>query len=67
MLATTVVTLLSSLAAVPVIPDTDMAFDVDDVGALCLLHALQDLGEADLLAVVHNVGYAAAIGVGMWW
>ena len=31
----------ASMAAVPVILDTDMDFDVDDVGALCLLHALQ--------------------------
>ena len=29
------------MAAVPVILDTDMDFDVDDVGALCVLHALQ--------------------------
>jgi hypothetical protein len=39
-----------------------MEFDVDDVGALCLAHALQDRGEVELLAVVHNVGYPAAIG-----
>ena len=31
----------ASMAAVPVILDTDMDFDVDDVGALCVLHALQ--------------------------
>ena len=35
----------ASMAAVPVILDTDMDFDVDDVGALCLLHALQVLEE----------------------
>ena len=33
--------LSASMATVPVILDTDMDFDVDDVGALCLLHALQ--------------------------
>ena len=49
-------------AAVPLILDTDMDFDVDDVGALCLAHALQDLGETELLAVVHNAGYPTAIG-----
>ena len=82
--------------------DTDMDFDVDDVGALCLAHSLQvkqfilsetsnfypllclisdagpwrtysitnecdfcalkDLGEAELVAVVHSTGYPTAIG-----
>lgn len=41
-------------AAVQLVIDTDMAGDVDDVGALCLAHALADLGEAAILAVVHN-------------
>lgn len=43
----------SSAAAAPVrvIYDTDMAGDVDDVGALAVLHALADLGEAEILAV----------------
>jgi len=50
------------MATVPLIIDTDMDFDVDDVGALCVAHALQDLGEVDLLAVVHNAGYPTAIG-----
>jgi purine nucleosidase len=36
---------------VKVIFDTDMASDVDDVGALAVLHALADLGEAEILAV----------------
>ncbi len=36
---------------VPVIFDTDMATDVDDVGALATLHALEDRGEAKILAV----------------
>jgi inosine-uridine nucleoside N-ribohydrolase len=43
-----------SLAAGPpvkVIFDTDMAGDVDDVGALAVLHALADHGEAEILAV----------------
>src|SRR4029077_5835086 len=44
----------AALAAGPpvkVIFDTDMAGDVDDVGALAILHALADLGEAEILAV----------------
>ncbi len=42
------------LAAEPVaiILDADMESDVDDVGALALLHALADLGEARILAVM---------------
>ena len=34
-----------------IIFDTDMAGDVDDVGALAILHAMADLGEAEILAV----------------
>ncbi|KAL3929133.1 MAG: hypothetical protein SGPRY_002090, partial [Prymnesium sp.] len=47
---------------VPLIIDTDMSFDVDDVGAICIAHALMDRGEADLLAVVHSSGYPEGIG-----
>jgi len=36
----------------PVIFDTDMDSDCDDLGALALLHALADLGEARILAVI---------------
>ncbi|MFW6170802.1 MAG: nucleoside hydrolase [Planctomycetota bacterium] len=41
---------------VPVILDADMESDVDDVGALALLHSLADLGEANILAVVISAG-----------
>jgi len=37
--------------AIPVIFDSDMAGDVDDVGALAVLHALADQGKARILAV----------------
>ncbi len=37
---------------VPIIFDTDMESDVDDVGALAMLHALADRGEAEILAVM---------------
>jgi inosine-uridine nucleoside N-ribohydrolase len=44
-----------------VILDTDFASDVDDVGALAVLHALADLGEVEILAVmVSNGGDAPA-------
>jgi len=49
---------VSSWAApLPVIFDTDMDSDVDDVAALCKLHAMMDQGEVNLLAVMisgHN-------------
>jgi len=44
----------NAAAAVKLIIDTDMSTDCDDVGALCIAHALADRGEVELLAVVHN-------------
>lgn len=46
----------STLQASPakVIFDTDMANDCDDAGALAVLHALADLGETEILAIVTN-------------
>ena len=38
--------------AISVILDTDMESDVDDVGALAMLHAFADLGEAEPLGVM---------------
>ena len=37
-----------------IILETDMTFDVDDVGALAVLHALADDGRAKILAVNYN-------------
>lgn len=46
---------LSACAAPPaVIFDTDMDSDCDDVGALAMLHALADLGEARILATMSS-------------
>lgn len=42
----------ASQGMVPVILDTDIAGDYDDVGALALLHAFADKGEANILAVI---------------
>jgi len=39
---------------VSVIYESDFTFDVDDVGALAVLHALADNGEAEILAVSYN-------------
>ena len=57
-----VLQLQASAAAVKLIIDTDMDFDVDDVGAVCAAHGLATRGEAELVAVVHSVGYPRAIG-----
>jgi purine nucleosidase len=42
----------SEAASVKVIYDTDMALDVDDVGALAMLHKMADAGECEILGVV---------------
>jgi inosine-uridine nucleoside N-ribohydrolase len=49
-------------AKVPLIIDTDMGYDVDDVGAVCIANALVASQEADILAILHNVGYEKGIG-----
>lgn len=38
----------------PVILDTDMGPDYDDVGAIAMLHTLADSGKADILATMSN-------------
>jgi hypothetical protein len=44
---------------VPLIFDTDMMGDVDDVGTAAVLHALADQGEAKILAMgVYGTGMA---------
>ena len=48
-------------APVKVIFDTDMATDYDDIGALSMLHAFADAGEAELLAVVSSVSVGPGI------
>eukprot|EP00039_Didymoeca_costata_P012246 m.175554 g.175554 ORF g.175554 m.175554 type:complete len:352 (+) comp15429_c2_seq3:222-1277(+) len=52
---------------VPLIIDTDIGGggcqDVDDVGAICMAHALAQKGEADILAVVHNTQPVMCAGV----
>jgi len=43
---------LDSRQAVPIIFDTDIGTDVDDAGALAILHTLADQGEAKILATM---------------
>ena len=56
---------------VPVIYETDMCLDVDDVGALAVLHGLQNEGKVNLLAVcfneVHPFGAAAIDAINTWY
>ncbi len=47
--------------AVHVIFDTDMGPDYDDVGAMAVLHALADSGEANILATVSSNLYANSV------
>ena len=35
---------------------------MQDVGALCIAHALEQCGEAELLAVVHDTGVSTGVG-----
>ncbi len=43
---------LHSPQAIPIIFDTDMGTDVDDAGALAILHIMADRGEAKILATM---------------
>ena len=53
---------LVNSAGVPLIIDTDASFDVDDVVAVCMAHALMDRGEVDIKAIVHDAGIPEGIG-----
>lgn len=46
-----------------IIFDTDMGPDYDDVGAIALLHALADSGEAKILATIASTGYEGVSAV----
>jgi inosine-uridine nucleoside N-ribohydrolase len=50
-------------AAVNIIFDTDMGPDYDDVGAIALLHALADSGQATILATVASSKYPRVVPV----
>lgn len=63
--ATLVLSLLASVALAqrPVIFDTDMGPDYDDVGAITLLHAFADSGQVKILATVASTSYEGVAGV----
>src|ERR1700755_1217070 len=48
---------------VNIIFDSDMGPDYDDVGAIAILHALADKGEANILATVASTKYEGVAGV----
>jgi inosine-uridine nucleoside N-ribohydrolase len=48
---------------VPIIFDTDMGPDYDDVGAITLLHAYADSGQANILATVASTKYEGVAAV----
>lgn len=52
--AVLLIVLASCSAPVPIVFDADMDSDCDDVGALAVLHALADLGEARILATMSS-------------
>jgi inosine-uridine nucleoside N-ribohydrolase len=52
-----------SLKPVPIIFDSDMGPDYDDVGAITILHALADKGEAKILATMASTKYEGVAGV----
>lgn len=61
MLALPLHVFLLSAAPVQLIIDTDLGFDVDDVGAMSVAHALADKGHVDIVGVVCNTGRDACI------
>lgn len=48
---------------IPVIFDTDMGPDYDDVGAMAMLHAFADRGEAEILATIASTKYEGVAAV----
>lgn len=60
-----------NIQAKKIILETDMSTSADDVGALAMIHALQNRGEVELLAVcyneVHPKGAAAIDVINTWY
>lgn len=54
--------IVSQVHATPVIYETDLTLDVDDVGALAVLHGLQTEGHVNLLGVCYNEVHPMAPG-----
>lgn len=60
-----------TMAAERIILDTDLGADVDDAGALAVLHALADRGEVEILAIgivnTHPNAVPAAHAINTWY
>src|SRR5829696_6029231 len=54
---------LAQQKRLPVIFDSDMGPDYDDVGAIALLHAFADSGQAKILATIASTKYQGVAGV----
>lgn len=52
----------ASFAGLPVIFDTDISSDVDDIGAVAVLHALANQGQAEILAMMVSAINPSAVG-----
>jgi inosine-uridine nucleoside N-ribohydrolase len=52
-----------TIRPVPIIFDSDMGPDYDDVGAITILHALADKGETKILATMASTKYEGVAGV----
>ena len=46
---------------IPVIFDTDISGDYDDVGAMALLHAMADFGEIEILAIMSSNAFRTTV------
>lgn len=57
------VSLAQSKKTVPIIFDSDMGPDYDDVGAITLLHAFADSGDAKILATIASTKYNGVAAV----
>ena len=53
----------NAVQPVRIIFDSDMGPDYDDVGAITILHALADNGEANILATMASTKYEGVAGV----
>lgn len=63
LLLTAIITNAQTRKPIPVIFDTDMGPDYDDVGAIALLHAFADSGKAKILATVASTKYEGVAAV----
>ena len=53
---------LAAKDPVKLIIDTDAGLDVDDIGAITIANALQDNGEAEIIAISHTNAFVKGIG-----